>query len=52
MSSRQVTSCGLIAGMSLEAIRRSPPGFVMDMYRYRQDYDFILHGIRRKKAGE
>lgn len=52
MSARKVISCGLIAGMNLDAIRRSPPGFVIDMYRYRQEYDFRLYGLRRKKAGE
>jgi hypothetical protein len=52
MRSRRVVSCGLIAGMSMDAIRRSPPGYIMDLYMYRQDYDMSLHGMRRKKAGE
>lgn len=52
MRSRRVLSCGLIAGMSLQEARRSPPGLIMDMFLHRQDYDMKMHGLRRKKAGE
>lgn len=52
MKARRVMSCGLIAGMTLTEVRRSPPGLIMDMFLYRQDYDFRLHGLKRKKAGE
>lgn len=52
MRMRRVMSCGLIAGLTLPEIRRSPPGLIMDMYMYRQDYDMALHGMRRKRAGE
>ena len=52
MKARRVMSCGLIAGMTMDEVRRSPPGLIMDMFMYRQDYDLALHGLRRKKAGE
>jgi len=44
---RRLISCGLIAGMTLKEIMRAAPGFVMDMYLYRQEYDDVMHGIRR-----
>ena len=40
--------CGLIAGMALKEIMRAAPGFVMDMYLYKQEYDDVMHGIRRE----
>lgn len=44
---RRLIGCGLIAGMTLKEIMRAAPGFVMDMYLYRQDYDDVMHGIRQ-----
>lgn len=44
---RRLIGCGLIAGMTLKEIMRAAPGFVMDMYLYKQDYDDVMHGIRR-----
>jgi len=46
-----VASYGLIAGMSVHDMRRSCPGYVLDMYVYRQRYDDEQHGIRRKRQG-
>ena len=31
----------------MQEVMRATPGFVMDMYLYRQDYDDVMHGIRR-----
>lgn len=44
---RRLISCGLIAGMTMKEIMSAAPGFVMDMYLYRQDYDDVMHDIRR-----
>ena len=52
MRSRRVLSSALIAGLTYAQARRMKPGLIMDLYLYRQDYDFALHGLRRKKAGE
>lgn len=43
---------GLLAGLTLSETLRSAPGFVLDMYLMRRDYDDQLHGIRRKKLNE
>ena len=48
---RQVTSFGLIAGVSLSEIRRLAPGFLCDLYIYRRRYDDALHGIKRGGPG-
>lgn len=40
-------SFGIIAGLNLSEIMRAAPGFVMDMFLYRREYDDALHGIRR-----
>ena len=49
MTYRQVVSYGMIAGMSLEEIMRTPPGMVIDLFLYRRDYDDQLHRLTRKK---
>lgn len=42
-------SCGLIAGLTLGETLASAPGFVLDMYVAKRDYDDEQHGIKRKK---
>ena len=49
MTYRQVVSYGMIAGLSLEEIMRTPPGMVIDLYLYRRDYDDEQHMLTRKK---
>lgn len=39
MTYRRVVSFGLIAGLRIREINRMKPGEVMDLYRYRADYD-------------
>lgn len=52
MRARQVISYGLIVGLELPTIRRSSPGFITDLFLYKQDYEMKMRGLRRKKAGE
>lgn len=49
MSYRLLLSFGLIAGLPYERCQRSSPGFIEDLYIYRQRYDDQQHGIRRRK---
>ena len=39
---------GLIAGLTLEETMESAPGFVVDMYVMKRNYDDEQHGIKRK----
>ena len=48
MSLRQVLSYALAAGMSLNDCKGRTPGFVIDMFLYRRQYDFLLHGLKEK----
>ena len=52
MTYRQVVSYGMIAGLSLDEIMRTPPGMVIDLYLYRRDYDDQQHRLMRKKKEE
>ena len=45
-------SYGLIAGLTFGETLASAPGFVMDMYIARRNYDDEQHGIRRRTAYE
>lgn len=47
MTARKYISYGLIAGLTLEEILGSAPGFVADMYIMRRKYDDEQHGIKR-----
>lgn len=49
MTYRQVVSYGMIAGLSLSEIMRTPPGMVLDLFLYRRDYDDQLHRLRRRR---
>lgn len=46
---RHVAGWGLIAGISLTEQEHMTPGLVMDLFLSRQDYDDVLHHIKRKK---
>lgn len=50
MTARKYIGFGLIAGLRLEEILASRPGFVADMYIMRRNYDDEQHGIKRKSA--
>ena len=42
---------GLIAGLRLHKMRHMAPGFIVDMFCARQDYDMALHGLKFKADG-
>lgn len=42
----------MIAGLTLSEALESAPGFVMDMYLMKRQYDDQQHGIKRKKTAE
>lgn len=48
MSPREIYSLGLIAGLTVPAMRRMTPGFIVDMFIGRQRYDMALHGLKFK----
>lgn len=50
MTARKCVGYGLITGMTLDEVLASPPGFVLDMYIMRRNYDDEQHGIKRKSA--
>lgn len=39
MTPREIYSCGLIAGLGYGEMRHMLPGFILDMYYWRCDYD-------------
>jgi len=39
MTERNIYSCGLIAGLTMQEMRHMTPGFILDMYYWRTDYD-------------
>lgn len=54
MSYRRLVAFGLIAGMTYTEIHRETPGFILDMYAEKVDYDMqvnygkrILHTLGR-----
>lgn len=49
MSYRMIVSFGLIAGLKLPEMGKLTPGFVCDLYIYRQRYDDQEHGIKRTR---
>lgn len=49
MTYRQVVSYGMIAGLRLDEIMRTPPGMIIDLYLYRRGYDDEQHMLTRKK---
>ena len=44
-----IVSFGLIAGLKLPEMGKLTPGFVCDLYIYRQRYDDQEHGIKRTR---
>lgn len=44
----RVISYGMIAGMSMAEVLASAPGFVMDVYSVRFQYDAAMHGRKLK----
>ena len=47
MTYRRIVSFGLIAGMRIEEIHKRKPGEVMDLYRYRLEYERENNGLKR-----
>lgn len=47
MTYRKIISFGLIAGLTYTEMQDLLPGFVIDCYIRRRDYDDQMHGIRR-----
>lgn len=39
MTERNIYSCGLIAGLRMSEMRHMTPGFILDMYYWKCDYD-------------
>lgn len=50
MTARKYMGYGLIAGMRVDEILASSPGFVADMYIMRRRYDDEQNRIRRKST--
>lgn len=50
---REYYAYALIAGISIRDARRMMPGFIMDMYKIRAEYDVKLNGgkIARRTLG-
>jgi len=44
---RYIVSCGLIAGLTYTEMADMKPGFVLDCFIRRRNYDDMMHGIRR-----
>ena len=54
MSYREIIGMGLIAGLTMRDMRHMEPGFVMDMYMIRADYDTRMNygkALRKIAAG-
>lgn len=39
---------GLIAGLGLGDMDKMPPGLICDLFVYRQMYDDVEHGVKRR----
>lgn len=50
---REYYAYALVAGISVAEARRMYPGFIMDMYKIRAEYDIRMSGgkIARKRLG-
>ena len=51
---REYYAYALIAGISVKDARRMLPGFIMDMYKLRAEYDVKVNGgkiMKRKSLG-
>lgn len=47
MTFRRIISWGLIAGLSYTEMQDMLPGFILDCFILRQNYDDQMHGIQR-----
>lgn len=47
MTFRRIISWGLIAGLTYTEMQDMTPGFLLDQYIYRRNYDDQMHGIQR-----
>lgn len=47
MTYRKIVSYGLIAGLTYTEMQDLRPGFVLDQFILRRNYDDVMHGIRR-----
>ena len=47
---REYYGFGLAAGLTYTEMRRLSPGFILDVYCYKRDYDDEQHGITRGEA--
>lgn len=47
MTFRRIISWGLIAGLSYTEMQEQTPGFILDCFILRRNYDDQMHGIRR-----
>lgn len=50
MTYRRIVSFGLIAGLTYTEMQDMTPGFVLDCYVLRRDYDENMSGIRRGES--
>ena len=46
---REYYAYALIAGMSVNDARRMTPGFIMDMFKIRSEYDVRINGGKIQK---
>ena len=51
MTYRRIVSWGLIAGIRFTEMQDMQPGFIMDAYILRRNYDDMMHGIQRGDDG-
>lgn len=47
MTFRKIVSRGLIAGLTYTEMQEMRPGFVLDCFFQRMEYDDVMHGIKR-----
>ena len=47
MTFRKIVSYGLIAGLTYTEMQDLRPGFVLDQFILRRNYDDVMHGIKR-----
>lgn len=47
MTFRRIVSWGLIAGLTYTEMQGMQPGFILDAFILRRNYDDQMHGIKR-----
>jgi len=50
MTHRKIVSWGLIAGLTYTEMQELKPGFILDCFLQRMDYDDVMHGIKRGES--